>query len=851
MKRMKYVLAMVATLALLVSCSDKLVPEVEPEGPAKNVVFTATTESAGATKTVLDGNDTDGYDVLWEVGDEITIKDADGNVGLYRTSGSGTSARFTFVSGTEAVTAPFRAYYPASLYDSGSGSTVLPANRDYSANNVHESPMWAKSDDYNLEFKNICGLLRINLSTSPQLAGVKVRSISVSETVLGISGPFTIGENPSSWSYNQALVSEVGNGGAGVTLNCYGEGVAIGSEPTAFYITVQAGSYGQHPYNKAQRYLTIVVKLTDGTAQYYKSKPDGQAINVNRSQITNMNLTLTSPGVDVADATTIDVPAGSTTALSGVNPEAVINVGDGATVTIQKIRARQINFLGNATLILKGESSLGGFEPGGAYSLVTLADGGVVTIQGDGKLIANYSWVSGGKQTRCIYGNGDLVIESGTLDLNAGEPRTNYPAIDVRNLTVNGGQITAKGGRNDQYFGNAVFCSGNTLIHDGTVNVRGGCGIYAQGTLTIEGGSVTAETDNRRGVGSDGLFTISGGSLNAYNFNAGPAPGIFTGGDLHITGGTVSANANSKDYGRCWPGITVKSASCNILIEGGDVTAIGCSGSSSEDTPGIGTAATLGYGADACGDITITSGITRLVVTRGVDASVVIGKGNANSTIGTITIDGVENPTAESFFSDLNLEVSNGGRTWTFTPATNVPTSLANMKDMINAGKDASAYLGRYVYSNGNIGTDATSAIGRVAAVSAKNVDAGGVADARMLVIALTDLLAGSMVSCDDAQTAASNEGLAISGAEQTQWRIPSYDMWHAMTMGLGNADFVRLCAEAGMVEGQFYWSTLRENNYPYRYYYIYTTSYDYGQYRYYYSFSDGDKVKSRACFAY
>ena len=98
MKRMKYVLAMVATLALLVSCSDKLVPEVEPEGPAKNVVFTATTESAGATKTVLDGNDTDGYDVLWEVGDEITIKDADGNVGLYRTSGSGTGASRIFAA---------------------------------------------------------------------------------------------------------------------------------------------------------------------------------------------------------------------------------------------------------------------------------------------------------------------------------------------------------------------------------------------------------------------------------------------------------------------------------------------------------------------------------------------------------------------------------------------------------------------------------------------------------------------------------------------------------------------------------------------------------------------------------
>ena len=332
-------------------------------------------------------------------------------------------------------------------------------------------------------------------------------------------------------------------------------------------------------------------------------------------------------------------------------------------------------------------------------------------------------------------------------------------------------------------------------------------------------------------------------SIQRYYGNS----GLSAAGTLTISGGTVTASGEGGAV--TGPGIGSVGTCGNIVITGGNITATGFDDYGSSGSSGIGTGS--GSSGGVCGTITITSGIERLVVTKASRAEAVIGKGNANSTVGTITIDGVENPTAESFFSELSLAVSNEGRTWTFTPATNVPTSLANLKDMINAGKDASAYLGRYVYLGGSIGTDATDAIGRVAAVSAQNEDAGGVADARMLVIALTDLLAGSMVSCDDAQTAASNAGLAISGAEQTQWRIPSYNMWHAMTMGLGNADFVRLCAEAEMVEGQYYWSTSRESNYPYRYYYIYTTSYDYGQYRYYYNYSDGDKVKSRACFAY
>ena len=201
-----------------------------------------------------------------------------------------------------------------------------------------------------------------------------------------------------------------------------------------------------------------------------------------------------------------------------------------------------------------------------------------------------------------------------------------------------------------------------------------------------------------------------------------------------------------------------------------------------------------------------------------------------------------------SQITDINLTANN----WTLTPA-----SLAQLKDLVNAGKDASAYLGRYVYADGSIGTDATAAIGRIAYVSTQGVDYRGIEGARMLVVALNDIRPEGYDNCDDAQAAATDLGLAIAGQSQTQWQIPTSGMWNDMTFGLGkdgtheNGDFYVLCSALGLGTSSYYWTTTKETNYPYRYYYCYATSWDYSANRLYFNFAAISGAQARAVFGF
>ena len=121
MKKFFYFAAFAA--CALTACQQTL--EIQKEDikePEKTetpgLVFTATTEGS-ATKTALE-EDNGNYNVAWRSGDEITIVDAAAtpNVGVYSTSSNTTSADFTFtLKGAEASTAPFKAWYPASIYN--------------------------------------------------------------------------------------------------------------------------------------------------------------------------------------------------------------------------------------------------------------------------------------------------------------------------------------------------------------------------------------------------------------------------------------------------------------------------------------------------------------------------------------------------------------------------------------------------------------------------------------------------------------------------------------------------------------------------------------------------------------
>ena len=253
--------AALAAFALTSCQQDITFEENKPEG----LVFTATTEIP-ATKTALDAS----LNVVWQAGDEIVIVDGDSHIGTYTTTASGdTKATFTHNSGSEATSSPYRAWYPTTLYNNITFTLILPATQTYTAGNIAGNPMYAESETANLSFKNLCGIIKLNISTTQ--TGKKVRKIVLSADQ-GMSGEIsnvaTLGTDPT------AAVS----GTAGVTLDCGTEGVEIGSTAIPFYIAVPANSYSN---------LKIMVITTDNEFQTRTAKSD---IVVGRSSISDITL---------------------------------------------------------------------------------------------------------------------------------------------------------------------------------------------------------------------------------------------------------------------------------------------------------------------------------------------------------------------------------------------------------------------------------------------------------------------------------------------------------------------------------------------------------------------------------
>lgn len=579
----------IAALFLSASCEDELTPvavvddNVAPKPEA--IVFTATTENP-ATKTALSGNDTHGYVVNWQSGDQITVKDNAGNVGRYSTESTIATGSFTYVaeSGAQVATAPFKAWYPASIYNGG--SPTLPSAQTYVAGNINQAPMYAESGSKSLGFKNLSGIVRLGISTS--MSGQKVRSIELSASQ-GMSGAFTV-------TNDAAVVS----GTAGVTLDCQ-DGITIGSEPTDFHIAVPANNYTG---------LKITVWTTEGLTQTRTLKAEN-TVTVGRSTITKISLSFNDLAERVIDLSSLSdaaltIPTGTRATLTGSKSNCIVTVENGATLTLNAATLNQIVVEKDATIILKGDNRFALVDSHSNYNFIQLGSGGAVTINGTGSLTGSGG---GWENIGCIIGNSDVTIAGGTLDLSANDVQAgqHQPSVSVRNLTVTGGSLTARGGNNSHYGenrSNGIYASGDIVIEGGVVNANGAHGMCAAGNITISGGRVTATgsgtENNNSGISAGGLLTISGGEV------------------------TAQGSASS-------PGIGDKGTCGDILISGGTVTATGGTG-----------AAAIGTGnasSSVCGNITIRNTVDWVAVFKGEGATEAVGHGHASSTVGTVTIE--------------------------------------------------------------------------------------------------------------------------------------------------------------------------------------------------------------------
>lgn len=210
-------------------------------------------DDATRTALVADG---DAYHVTWALGDRIMIN---GECEFTATVGDVTSTYFvqdtTGNRPDEPPTGPYKAVYP---YTVGRG---MPGVQNYAGNNVEILPMYAESNDETLAFKNMVGILKLNIRTTE--TGIIVKKIVITADQ-PMSGEYTV--------ENSAAV--ISSGTSGVTLNC-SKGVAISNDPVPFLVTVPANTYTG---------MTIKVYTTDGKVASLKMK-SGASVKVERSKI--------------------------------------------------------------------------------------------------------------------------------------------------------------------------------------------------------------------------------------------------------------------------------------------------------------------------------------------------------------------------------------------------------------------------------------------------------------------------------------------------------------------------------------------------------------------------------------
>ena len=282
----KSLIILTAAVALLASCQmSDIVPGISKELK----VFTGTLEN-DATRVALVA-DGDIYRVTWKLGDRIWVN---GDFEFTATVGEVTSTYFvqdtTGNRPDEPPVPPYVAYWPSNV------NRGLPGVQNYVPNSIEFIPMAAESNDEVLPFKNLVGLLKLNLTTGD--SNIKVKSIVITADQ-PLSGVFTI-EN------NAAVVSE---GTAGVTLNC-SEGVAIGADPVPFLVSVPANTYTG---------MKVMVYTTDGKVASVKMK-SGAQFTVERSKVY-----------------AADFPLNGFTAIENLGGEAILPAGPDFNATLKNI----------------------------------------------------------------------------------------------------------------------------------------------------------------------------------------------------------------------------------------------------------------------------------------------------------------------------------------------------------------------------------------------------------------------------------------------------------------------------------------------------------------------------------
>lgn len=221
----------------------------------------------------IDDTTLDGVKVYWNTGDEVSVN---GSI-FVATVDEADPAKAVF-SLKEGQTAPakaaeYRVYYPSSAYVANQPSSFkISGTQTYAGSDisgVNTMFAYATSLEGTVHFKNVCGLLALDLQGTDKVKSIMVSAPS-DKYLYGIISDFAYDTAKDAITYESFLSN---GGGPSATLDC-GTGVQLSeNNATRFYIAMPEAAYDS---------LTITVTVDSGDPFIFKSN---KPVEIKKSNI--------------------------------------------------------------------------------------------------------------------------------------------------------------------------------------------------------------------------------------------------------------------------------------------------------------------------------------------------------------------------------------------------------------------------------------------------------------------------------------------------------------------------------------------------------------------------------------
>ena len=223
-----------ASLAFTVACANE-----EPQYEAVSTTLFARMEEAHATKTFLSGPVSGIYQNLWSDNDEIGVFVGENEISKFSLkNGAGTSkgefqGEFKDLNGASMEKT---AVYPFAIVNDKSGtfvSVTLPEEQLYKVGNIADGalPMVAVANDTELNFKNLCSVLKISMTGSLTVNSI---TFTANNSNIKVSGDASV-------DTGNTTLTMANNAGSRLVLKC--DGVKLSDSATEFFIVVPSQTY--------------------------------------------------------------------------------------------------------------------------------------------------------------------------------------------------------------------------------------------------------------------------------------------------------------------------------------------------------------------------------------------------------------------------------------------------------------------------------------------------------------------------------------------------------------------------------------------------------------------------------